>query len=92
LQFLLIAGGFPYYPYRSRTGIVLDDTEYKRVGVTNRPIITAPPPAAAHVGDIFDVTVTAVQGPGGANTGQPFVYPGKDVILSKYLTLIFPEN
>ncbi|XP_023724328.1 uncharacterized protein LOC111873651 isoform X2 [Cryptotermes secundus] len=68
-------GGFPYYPYRSRTGIVLDDTEYKPMGVMNRPIITAPPPVAGHVGDIFDVTVTAIQGPGGTNTGQPFIYP-----------------
>ncbi|KDR11404.1 Sushi, nidogen and EGF-like domain-containing protein 1, partial [Zootermopsis nevadensis] len=69
------AGGFPYYPYRSRTGIVLDDTEYKPMGVLHRPIITAPPAATGHVGDIFDITVTAVQGPGGANTGQPFIYP-----------------
>ena len=67
--------GFPYYPYRPRPGIVLDDTEYKPGGM-NRPIITAPPPGAGHAGDIFDVTVTAIQGPGGGNTGQPFVYPG----------------
>ena len=77
----LLAGGFPYYPYRSRTGIVLDDTEYKPMGVTNRPIITAPVPG--HVGDIFDVTVSAIQGPGGAHTGQPFVYPGESFISSK---------
>ncbi|XP_069686033.1 uncharacterized protein pwn isoform X2 [Periplaneta americana] len=66
--------GFPYYPYRPRPGIVLDDTEYKPGGV-GRPIITAPPPAAGHAGDIFDVTVTAIQGPGGGSTGKPFVYP-----------------
>jgi hypothetical protein len=82
LNLYIFTGGFPYYPYRSRTGIVLDDTEYKPMGVMNRPIITAPSPVAGHVGDIFDVTVTAIQGPGGANTGQPFIYPGECVILS----------
>jgi hypothetical protein len=51
------------------------------VGVVNRPIITAPPPGAGHVGDIFDITVTAIQGPGGANTGQPYIYPGEEIIL-----------
>ncbi|KAJ9595072.1 hypothetical protein L9F63_013637, partial [Diploptera punctata] len=65
--------GFPYYPY-GRPGIVLDDTEYKPGGM-NRPIITVPPARPGHTGDIFDVTVTAIQGPGGGSTGQPFVYP-----------------
>jgi hypothetical protein len=77
LNLYIFTGGFPYYPYRSRTGIVLDDTEYKPMGVMNRPIITAPSPVAGHVGDIFDVTVTAIQGPGSGSTGQPFIYPGE---------------
>jgi len=86
----LLAGGFPYYPYRSRTGIVLDDTEYKPMGVTNRPIITAPVPG--HVGDIFDITVSAIQGPGSAHTGQPFVYPGERFISSKCPKINFSRN
>lgn len=89
LSLYIFTGGFPYYPYRSRTGIVLDDTEYKPMGVMNRPIITAPPLVAGHVGDIFDVTVTAIQGPGGANTGQPFIYPGEHLILFKYQILSY---
>lgn len=86
----LLAGGFPYYPYRSRTGIVLDDTEYKPMGVTNRPIITAPVPG--HVGDIFDITVSAIQGPGGAHTGQPFVYPGERFISCKCPKINFSRH
>lgn len=69
---------FPYYP---RPGIVLDDPEYKPGDAFHhRPILTAPPPRPGG-GEIFDVTVSAVQGPGGANTGQPFVYPGNDTNL-----------
>nr|CAD7199187.1 unnamed protein product [Timema douglasi] len=64
--------GFPYYPYRPRPGIVLDDTEYKPGVGLNRPIITAP--SGGYPGEAFDITVSAIQGPGG-NTGQPFVYP-----------------
>jgi hypothetical protein len=82
----LLTGGFPYYPYRSRTGIVLDDTEYK----PNRPIITAPVPG--QVGDIFDVTVSAIQGPGGAHTGQPFIYPGERFISSQCLKIHFSRH
>ncbi|KAI5708238.1 hypothetical protein M8J77_018771 [Diaphorina citri] len=67
-----------YYP---RPGIVLDDTEYKPAGHRRPhppPIITAAPPTRVQ-GDIFDVTVSAIQGPGGegngTKTGQAFVYP-----------------
>lgn len=66
---------FPYYPYRPRPGIVLDDTEYKPGGIDRQPIVTRPPLGA--IGDIFDVTVSAIQGPGGqsAGQGQPYVIP-----------------
>ncbi|KAL1449129.1 hypothetical protein WDU94_000359, partial [Cyamophila willieti] len=82
--------GGGYYP---RPGIVLDDTDYKPGGhrrpvhpppiITTGPghpaIITAGPPSRVQ-GDIFDVTVSAIQGPGGdegneTKTGQAFVYP-----------------
>jgi len=55
-----------YYP---RPGIVLDDPEYKP-GAAYRP--TPSTTAASTNGQIFDVTVSAIQGP---NSGQPFVYP-----------------
>ncbi|XP_017781909.1 PREDICTED: uncharacterized protein LOC108566509 isoform X3 [Nicrophorus vespilloides] len=68
--------GFPYYPYRPRPGIVLDDTEYKPGGVLKRPqIVTARPP---QIGEIFDITVSAIQGPGGgggSGQGKPYVIP-----------------
>ncbi|KAM3956220.1 LOW QUALITY PROTEIN: calcium-binding EGF-like domain-containing protein pawn, partial [Aphomia sociella] len=59
----------PYHPYRPRPGIVLDDTDFKPHGSRySRPeasVITAPetrlPPG---YGEIFDVTVSAIQGPG----------------------------
>nr|XP_018902435.1 PREDICTED: uncharacterized protein LOC109034002 [Bemisia tabaci] len=69
------------FPYLPRPGIVLDDPEYKPGG-QQRPIITAPPTRHQSVkGDIFDVTVSAIQGPsgqsggGGSHPGQSFVYP-----------------
>lgn len=69
--------GFPYYPYRPRPGIVLDDTEYKPgkpAAVQHRPIITRPP--MGQLGDIFDITVSAIQGPGGSSgSGKPYVIP-----------------
>lgn len=67
-----------YFP---RPGIVLDDPEYKP-GAHRRPppIITAAPTKSNNRGDTFDVTVSAIQGPGGAEnsskTGHPYVYPG----------------
>ncbi|XP_076259530.1 calcium-binding EGF-like domain-containing protein pawn isoform X2 [Rhynchophorus ferrugineus] len=66
---------FPYYPYRPRPGIVLDDTEYKPGGANRQPIVTRPP--SGGIGDIFDVTVSAIQGPGGhpPGQGQPYVIP-----------------
>jgi hypothetical protein len=62
------------------------------MGMANRPIITAPPPLAGHVGDIFDVTVSAIQGPGGAHTGQPFIYPGESFISFKCPKINFPGH
>ncbi|CAG9764307.1 unnamed protein product [Ceutorhynchus assimilis] len=69
------ATGIAYQPYRPRPGIVLDDTEYKPGGINRQPIITRPPIGA--IGDIFDVTVSAIQGPGEASVGQghPYVIP-----------------
>ncbi|CAH0551973.1 unnamed protein product [Brassicogethes aeneus] len=66
---------FPYYPYRPRPGIVLDDTEFKPGGINRQPIITRPP--IGQIGEIFDITVSAIQGPGGGNSGQgkPYVIP-----------------
>ncbi|XP_041986048.1 uncharacterized protein LOC121738197 [Aricia agestis] len=56
------------HPYRPRPGIVLDDTDFKPHGTRYRPeasVITAAetrlPPG---YGEIFDVTVSAIQGPG----------------------------
>lgn len=72
--------GLPYFSYRPRPGIVLDDTEYKP-GLGNRqPIITRPP--IGQIGEIFDITVSAIQGPGGntAGQGKPYVIPGKSFI------------
>ena len=61
--------------YAPRPGIVLDDPEYKPgVKLPPRPLLTAPPPR----GEVFDVTVSAIQGhaaPGA--TGQPVIYPGE---------------
>lgn len=75
---------FPYYPYRPRPGIVLDDTEYKPGGVNRPPILTARPPIG-QIGEIFDVTVSAIQGPGGSGGhgghGKPYVIPGILFIL-----------
>lgn len=68
---------FPYYPYRPRPGIVLDDTEYKPGGAHRQPIVTRPP--IGQLGDIFDITVSAIQGPGGSSSagqGKPYVIPG----------------
>lgn len=40
-------------------------------------VIPHPPPGQPHYGEVFDVTVSAVQGPGGGATGQAIVYPGE---------------
>lgn len=53
----------------------MDDTEYKP---GRQPIVTARPQPN---GDIFDVTVSAIQGPGYGGQGKPFVTPGKNVFL-----------
>ncbi|XP_072757388.1 uncharacterized protein Pwn [Anoplolepis gracilipes] len=53
--------------YRPRPGIVLDDTlDYTGAqGLpSQRPYLT---PSRHHPGDIFDVTVSAIQGPGGSS-------------------------
>ena len=58
------------YAYRPRPGIVLDDTlDYTGTQglATQRPYA---PPRHPPLGDIFDVTVSAIQGPGGASSGK----------------------
>lgn len=56
--------------YSPRPGIVLDDTEYK-------PGVAEVSKRTPLLGDIFDVTVSAVQGETSqtAQTGRPYVYP-----------------
>ncbi|XP_015609359.1 uncharacterized protein LOC107274607 isoform X2 [Cephus cinctus] len=74
-----------YYPYRPRPGIVLDDTlDYTgSPGLpTQRPY---PPSRYPQNGDIFDVTVSAIQGPGGSSGESvrvPVTPGGSDVILT----------
>ncbi|XP_034940274.1 uncharacterized protein pwn isoform X2 [Chelonus insularis] len=75
-----------HYNYRPRPGIVLDDTlDYTKAPglVTQRPYA---PPRHPPLGDIFDVTVSAIQGPGGASgeSVRVSVNPtgGHDVILT----------
>lgn len=56
---------------------MLDDTEYKPGGAHRQPIVTRPP--IGQLGDIFDITVSAIQGPGGSSSagqGKPYVIPG----------------
>lgn len=56
-----------YHPYRPRPGIVLDDPEFKPHGRPHRqdaPVVTAHDTRLPGYGEIFDVTVSAVQGPG----------------------------
>ncbi|XP_066601025.1 uncharacterized protein pwn [Prorops nasuta] len=74
------------HPYRPRPGIVLDDTlDYagSQGLATQRPYA---PPRHPPIGDIFDVTVSAIQGPGG-NSGESVRVPvngggSGDVILT----------
>ncbi|XP_003704326.2 calcium-binding EGF-like domain-containing protein pawn isoform X1 [Megachile rotundata] len=74
------------YAYRPRPGIVLDDTlDYTGTQglATQRPYA---PPRHPPLGDIFDVTVSAIQGPGGGTSGEGVRVPvnagNADVILT----------
>lgn len=73
------------YAYRPRPGIVLDDTlDYTGTQglATQRPYA---PPRHPPLGDIFDVTVSAVQGPGGGSSEGvrvPVNGGNSDVILT----------
>lgn len=64
------------YSYRPRPGIVLDDTlDYtgsQGLLATYRPFTTHRHP---QIGDIFDVTVSAIQGPGGSGGTEPVRVP-----------------
>uniref|UniRef100_A0A0C9PKG3 SP63_1 protein n=1 Tax=Fopius arisanus TaxID=64838 RepID=A0A0C9PKG3_9HYME len=76
------------HAYHPRPGIVLDDTlDYtkKQTFATQRPHL---PPRHHQIGDIFDVTVSVIQGPGGSS-GEGVRIPvnphggsGEDVILT----------
>ncbi|CAB3383733.1 Hypothetical predicted protein [Cloeon dipterum] len=63
--------------YAPRPGLVLDDPEFKPGGVAAAgpppPIITAPVRRPPAVGEVFDVTVSAIQGPGGQIQGGPHI-------------------
>lgn len=61
----------PHKGFAPRPGIVLDDPEYKP-GL-KRPIAASQPSGGQ--GQIFDITVSAIQGPDASKTGQPVVYP-----------------
>ncbi|XP_026666748.1 uncharacterized protein LOC108632999 isoform X3 [Ceratina calcarata] len=74
------------YAYRPRPGIVLDDTlDYTGTQglATQRPYA---PPRHPPLGDIFDITVSAIQGPGGSGGSEgvrvPVNVPNADVILT----------
>ncbi|XP_053976479.1 uncharacterized protein LOC128875137 [Hylaeus volcanicus] len=74
------------YAYRPRPGIVLDDTlDYtgSQGLATQRPYA---PPRHPPLGDIFDVTVSAIQGPGGGGSEEGVRVPinagSADVILT----------
>ncbi|XP_045467312.1 uncharacterized protein LOC123675744 isoform X2 [Harmonia axyridis] len=71
--YINVSQDFPYNRYTPRPGIVLDDTEYQP-GSHRQPIHTKPP---VELGDIFDITVSAMQGPGDKsnNQGKPYVIP-----------------
>lgn len=66
----------------------MDDPEYKPGGKP-RPIITGTPVR----GEVFDVTVSAIQGPGATGSGAPptvgtaHIYPGENfsITIFKFL-------
>lgn len=63
----LPTSGYNDKPYKPRPGVVLDDPEFKPGGgAYKKPqIITSSPVHPPGYGEIFDVTLQAVQGPGG---------------------------
>ncbi|CAB3236336.1 unnamed protein product [Arctia plantaginis] len=64
--------GISYHPYRPRPGIVLDDPDFKPHGTRYRPdasVITAVDTKPPGYGEIFDVTVSAIQGLGSDKGG-----------------------
>lgn len=58
-------------PYKPRPGVVLDDPEFKPGGggLYKKPqyVITSSPVLPPGYGEIFDVTLSAIQGPGGGD-------------------------
>lgn len=72
------------YAYRPRPGIVLDDTlDYTGTQglATQRPYA---PPRHPPLGDIFDVTVSAVQGPGGGSSGKNSLSTGREKRFDRF--------
>lgn len=64
----------PAEPYHPRPGIVLDDPEFKPGGSGRHPPRLPQPtrPQPPGYGEIFDVTLSAIQGPGSAGSKQTF--------------------
>lgn len=79
------------FPYHPRPGLVLDDPEFKPGGHRQRPQIQPTRPVTPPgYGEIFDVTLSAIQGPSGSGSQQtikikPFGHTGNgngDIIVS----------
>lgn len=79
------------FPYHPRPGLVLDDPEFKPGGHRQRPQIQPTRPVTPPgYGEIFDVTLSAIQGPSGSGSQQtikikPYGHTGNgngDIIVS----------
>lgn len=79
------------FPYHPRPGLVLDDPEFKPGGHRQRPQIQSTRPVTPPgYGEIFDVTLSAIQGPSGSGSQQtikikPYGHTGNgngDIIVS----------
>ncbi|XP_060808691.1 uncharacterized protein LOC106138575 [Amyelois transitella] len=82
--------GIPYQPYRPRPGIVLDDPDFKPHGSRYRPeasVITAAETRLPGYGEIFDVTLTAIQGEKGSG-GKNIVHIGNRPAVSDHDDII----
>lgn len=77
------------FPYHPRPGLVLDDPEFKPGGHRPRPQVQPTRPVTPPgYGEIFDVTLSAIQGPSGSGSQQtinikPYGHTGNgDIIVS----------
>lgn len=76
-------------PYHPRPGLVLDDPEFKPGGQKSKTRPQQHQNLPPGYGEIFDITLSAIQGPGGGSSQQQTVnikpygsYEGSDLILS----------